>query len=235
MKTTLFSLFLIVILSSCSKNIDYSPEYMAQTSGRYLYSQDELIEIYYNDKKLFLKWRGADNVRPVILDEETFFVPDMYKKFRFVQHPETQKRYLSILSENPNDPITYDYLKVDDTFKTPSMYLKTNEYDKALAGYLEIQKQDSTSVLLDEREFNSLGYEFLRKKEYQNAINVFKINVALYPESDNTYDSLADAYLHQGDSLQAFVNYSKALEYNNSNRRAKKFVEVYKKKTKKTD
>jgi len=228
-KALLFSLVLLVIVTSCSKNIDYSPEYMAQTSGRYLYNQDDVIEVFYENKKLFLKWRGAEKIKPVIIDENTFFIVDMYKKLHFVQHPETKKRYLSILSEDNNDEITYDYLKVEDNFKTPSMYFKDKEYNKALLGFLEIQKQDSTSVLINESDFNSHGYELLREKEYKNAIEVFKMNVALYPESDNVYDSLADAYLRDGDSIQAFNNYKIALSYNSGNKRAKRFLEAYNK------
>ena len=229
-KTLMLSLILAVIVSSCSKNINYTPEFMTQTSGRYLYNQDEVIEVYYDNKKLFLKWRGAEKIKPVILDKNVFFVADMYKKFHFVQHPETQKRYLSIISEKDEKIITYNYLKVEDSFKIPSTHLKNKNYDKALAGYLEIKKQDSTSVLINEREFNSLGYELLRKKEFENAIDVFKINVALYPESDNVYDSLADAFLQSGDSLQALNNYKKTLEFNNGNKRAKKYVAAYNKK-----
>ena len=228
-KLLLFFIFLIVVVFSCSKNIDYSPEYIKQTSGRYLFNQDEVIDVYYDNGKLFLKWRGAEKIKPVILDENIFFVVDMYKKLHFVQHPETKKRYLSIISADNKDLITYDYLKVEDSFRIPSMHLKNKNYDKALAGFLEIKKQDSTSVLISEREFNSLGYKLLKEKEYENAIEVFKMNVALYPKSDNVYDSLADAYLRHGDSLQAFINYKKAFEYNNTNKRAKEFVEAYNK------
>ena len=226
-KSLLFFLFLIVVVFSCSKNIDYSSEYIEQTSGRYLYSQDEVIDVYYVNKKLFLKWRGAEKIKPVIIDENIFFVVEMYKKLHFVQHPETKKRYLSIISEENKDQITYDYLKVEDSFKIPSMHLKNKNYDKALAGYLEIQKQDSTSILINEKEFNSLGYKLLREEEYENAIELFEMNVALYPESDNVYDSLADAYVRSGDSLQAFNNYKIALKFNSENRRAKQFTEAY--------
>ena len=166
---------------------------------------------------------------PVIIDENTIFIVDMYKKLRFVQHPETKERYLSIISEDNNDLITYDYLKVEDAFKTPSMLFKDKEYDKALLGYLEIQNQDSTSVLINERDFNSHGYELLGKQEYENAIEVFKMNVALYPESSNVYDSLADAYLRNADSLQAFNNYKIALKFDSGNRRAKQYIEAYNK------
>lgn len=220
---------LITMIIGCSKNVTFTPEHIAQTSGRYLYSQDEVLDVYYDHNNLFLKWRGADRMEPVVLDENTFFVVDMYRKLRFVQHPDTKKRYLGIVSEDDESVVTYDYLKVADSFQTPGMYFKNQAYDKALEGYLEIQKQDSTSILIEEGEFNSLGYNFLRDKDYENAIAIFKMNVALFPDSDNVYDSLADAYLRSGDSLQAFTNYSKALELNTGNDRAKRYVEIYSK------
>ncbi|QRM87753.1 tetratricopeptide repeat protein [Lacinutrix sp. WUR7] len=226
-KIVIFSFLLAIVAVSCSKNVNYTPEFIKETSGKYLFNQDDVIEVFYENNKLFLKWRGADKIEPVIIDRNTFFIVDLYKKLRFVKHPETNKQYLSIVAEDNENNITYDYLKVTDTFKTPSMYLKNGDYKNALAGFLEIKKQDSTSVLINEKEFNALGYGLLREEEYQNAIDVFQMNVALYPESDNAYDSLADAYLRSGDSLEAFNNYKKALTFNNRNNSAKKFIKAY--------
>jgi len=186
--------------------------------------------VFYENDKLFLNWGELKIIEPVVLDTNTFFVADIYKKLHFVQHPETKKRYLSVITANNEDVITYDYLKVADDYKTPGMHLDAGEYDKALAGYLEIKKQDSTSVLIDEADFNSLGYRLIREKEYDSAIEVLKINVSLYPESGNVYDSLGDAYRVQGDSLQAFNNYKKTLEYDDGNNKARRFVEAYNKK-----
>ncbi|WP_347923967.1 tetratricopeptide repeat protein [Pontimicrobium sp. SW4] len=229
-KTSFLVLFTIAFVSSCSKNIDYSAEYMEQTSGRYLYNQENVIDVFYENKKLFLNWGEYKIIEPVVLDNNTFFIADIYKKLHFVQHPETKERYLSVISEENEDVISYDYLKVDDTYKTPSMHLKNGNYKEALTGYLEIKEQDSTSTLIDEGNFNSLGYKLLRDKDYENAVEVFKMNVVLFPESANVYDSLADAYLAKGDSLQAFNNFKKTLEYNDNNSKAKRFVEAFSKK-----
>ena len=227
LKTILIILIITFVVSSCAKRINYSSEFKEQTSGNYLYSQDEIIEVYYENNKMFIKWRGAEKLEPVILDEKTFFITDIYKKLRFVEHPESRKRYLSIIPKNDEAIISYDYLKVSDTFKTPSMYLKSGDIENALTGYLDIKNKDSTSILVSESGFNEEGYTLLRKNEYHKAINVFKINVGLYPNSDNVYDSLADAYARAGDSLQAFNNYKKALELNTGNKRAKLFIDKY--------
>jgi len=232
-KTVLFSLVYIIISISCSKNIEYTHEYMERTSGRYLLNQDEVIEVFYDNEKLFLKWKGAEKIKPVIIDSKIFYMVEINEKMHFVQHPKTKAHYLSKLSKENKDIISYDYIKVEDSFKIPSTYIKLKDYDKALLGYLNIQKQDSTSAILEEGYFNNLGYNLIREKKYTDAVGIFKINVALYPKNSNVYDSLAEAYLLSGDSLQAYNNYKMAFNYDNRNNRAKEFVNKYDGKPKK--
>ncbi|MEX0287994.1 MAG: tetratricopeptide repeat protein [Flavobacteriaceae bacterium] len=226
-KTVLYSLAILIVAVSCAGGVSYSPEHIEQTSGRYLYNQDDIIEVFYEDNTLYLRWRGQEKIKPLALDETTIFVEQLYKKLQFVQHPETKKWYLSEVSKENEALVSYDYVQVADDYNTPSMHLKNKAYAKALEGYLGIQKQDSNSVLINEREFNRLGYKFLRDSAYTDAIEVFKINVALYPDSDNVYDSLGEGYLKSGDSLQAYENYKKALELDNGNRRAKRYIDAF--------
>ncbi|NNE32681.1 MAG: tetratricopeptide repeat protein [Winogradskyella sp.] len=221
------TILLATILIGCSKSIEYSETFKKQTSGKYLYNPDEIILVYYEGNKLHLNWKGGE-IEPVALEENEFFVPDMYKKFRFVQHPQTNERYLSVISEDNEENVSYDYLKINDNYKTPSSHLKSGNYKAALKGYLEIKKQDSTSSYIEERNFNSLGYSYLRDNKYEDAIEVFKINTILHPYSSNVFDSLADAYLRNGDSLQAYSNYVKALNMDPRNERAQRYLKVYK-------
>ncbi|WP_411767114.1 tetratricopeptide repeat protein [Winogradskyella sp. A3E31] len=227
MKRTIyiFSILCVCILG-CANSVEFSEEFKDQTSGKYLYNMDDVIEVYYTDNQPFLKWRGG-TMEPVVVDTNEFFVADMYDKLRFVQHPETGERYLSIIPKENPDSIRYDYLKVSNDYKTPSTYLKEGNFAKAQEGFLAIKAKDSTTTLFNEREFNSRGYRYLRDKKYDDAISVFKMNVALFPESDNVYDSLADAYLRSGDSAKAYSNYVKAYELNTGNDRAKAYIEAY--------
>ncbi|WAC01975.1 tetratricopeptide repeat protein [Lacinutrix neustonica] len=209
--------------------MEYTPEFIKETTGRYLFTPDEVIEVYFKNETLFLIWRGNEKIEPILLGANVFFVKELNKKMHFVTHPETRSHYLSVISEDEKT-ITYDYIKLADSVQVPSVYLKNKQYDEALKGYLNIQKEDSTSTFLNEHAFNRFGYQQLREAHYKDAIEIFKINVALHPTSDNVYDSLADAYARSGDSLQAYENYKKALDYNTGNTRAKRFVEAYDKK-----
>ncbi|APY07522.1 tetratricopeptide repeat protein [Winogradskyella sp. J14-2] len=225
LKTITTLTLLTLFCFNCTTPVEYSEEFKKQTAGKYLYNPDELILVYYQNNTLKLNWKGGEIV-PVALAENEFFVPDMYKKFQFVTHPETNKKYLSTFNDE-KDSISYDYVKVDEDYKTPSQYLEAGNYDKALHGFIELKKQDSTGSYINEWHFNRIGYQHLQNEEYHKAIGVFQLNVKLYPESSNVYDSLAEAYLRGGDSLQAYNNYKIALQINPRNTRAEHYVKTY--------
>ena len=69
-----------------------------------------------------------------------------------------------------------------------------------------------------------MGYRYLRKNDFESAIEMFKINTVLYPKSSNTFDSLGEAYYLNKDTLNAIDNFKKALAINPENRSAKRFL-----------
>ncbi|WP_431158283.1 tetratricopeptide repeat protein [Winogradskyella poriferorum] len=229
MKFKVLSRLLLVAigLMSCSGNVEFTEAFKKKTEGKYKYTEDELILVYYEENKLKLKWKEGV-FEPVVTDTNEFFVADMYKKLRFVTEPGSNNRYLSIVNEENQDSISYDYLKVAESYKTPSTHLEEGNYEAALTGFLKIKEKDSTSSYIREWDFNNKGYRYLRNKEYDKAIEVFKINLTLHPNSSNVYDSLADAYVRSGDSLNAYINYKEASKRNSDNRRAREYINAYK-------
>lgn len=67
---------------------------------------------------------------------------------------------------------------------------------------------------------NSLGYELMVAGRLDQAIEVFKLNVAAFPQSANVWDSLGEAYRTRGDREAAIRSYQKALELNPDQRSA---------------
>jgi len=222
---TFCSFLLMMSIFSCSNQEQFSKDFQQQTTGRYLLHPDAEIGVHYKNNTLLLDWLGAKDIEPLIMNDQTFYVKEMNKKMRLVMHPTDSVYYLSEVADDT--AISYDYKKLPDTVRVPSYYLLNKDYDKALQGYLKIQAENSTFTFIEEKKFNSYGYDKLRNKEFDDAIAVFKINVALYPESANVYDSLADAYLKSGDSLEAFKNYSKSLTLDSGNPRAKRYIKAY--------
>ena len=52
------------------------------------------------------------------------------------------------------------------------------------------------------------------------SVDVFQLNVTLFPESANAYDSLGEAYLNGGQTEKAIRSYKKSLELNPDNQNA---------------
>ena len=55
-----------------------------------------------------------------------------------------------------------------------------------------------------------------------DAIELFKMNVKLFPESWNTYDSLAEAYEAAGNKKGAIESYEKSVKLNPKNEQGAK-------------
>jgi len=65
------------------------------------------------------------------------------------------------------------------------------------------------------------------------AVEVFKMNVAMNPQSANAYDSLGEAYMRIGDKKEAIKNYKKSLDLNPDNNNAKQMLRELEKDLKK--
>ena len=67
---------------------------------------------------------------------------------------------------------------------------------------------------------NRIGYGFLAKEQLQDAIDVFSLNVELFPQSPNVHDSLGEALLASGDEARALLQYREVLSLDRNNENA---------------
>jgi len=79
-----------------------------------------------------------------------------------------------------------------------------------------------------EAALNNLGYHLIKQVKIADAIEVFKFNCNTYPESWNTYDSLGEAYMINGETELAILNYEKSIELNPSSVNGKRVLEKLK-------
>jgi hypothetical protein len=63
-----------------------------------------------------------------------------------------------------------------------------------------------------EQELNWLGYDLLKRERMADAMEICKLNVEMFPNAFNPYDSLGEAYLKAGNRALAAKNYWKLLE-----------------------
>ncbi|HEX8154791.1 MAG TPA: alpha/beta hydrolase-fold protein [Thermoanaerobaculia bacterium] len=86
------------------------------------------------------------------------------------------------------------------------------ELARAKEQFANLSTRLGTSVTVPEPTLNFLGYLLLQKNRTDDAIDVFRQAVALYPRSANAHDSLGEAYEKAGNRLAAHENYDRAVQ-----------------------
>ena len=82
----------------------------------------------------------------------------------------------------------------------------------------------SPAYFFVEAEFNAYGYAFLQRDKVERAIEIFRINADLYPDSWNVYDSLGEALLRAGNTDEAVAMYERSLVLNPENTNGKEVL-----------
>jgi hypothetical protein len=98
--------------------------------------------------------------------------------------------------------------------------IKSGGVDEALRQYRALRAVRPVVMNFDEDELNGLGYNLLQAKQTKAAVRILQLNTEAYPASGNTWDSLAEAYMDDGDTQDAIANYRKSLAINPANQNA---------------
>jgi CubicO group peptidase (beta-lactamase class C family) len=104
--------------------------------------------------------------------------------------------------------------------------MATEGLDVAAQKYRDLKKNQPDAYDYAETQLNNLGYNLMQHGKIKEALRVFQLNVEAYPSSGNVYDSLAEAYMKNGDKQLAIENYEKSLKLDARNSNA---VEMLKK------
>jgi tetratricopeptide (TPR) repeat protein len=75
-------------------------------------------------------------------------------------------------------------------------------------------------------KINSIGYEWIEKNNYKNAIAVFSINVEVFDWVSSPFGRLANAYLLDGQYEMAIKNYTRVLEISPEDEDARKQLQL---------
>ncbi|NMO18607.1 serine hydrolase [Pyxidicoccus fallax] len=96
---------------------------------------------------------------------------------------------------------------------------------EAVARYRTLKAQKAGEYDFSERELNRVGYRLMRTGRVADAIEIFKLNVEMFPAWANGYDSLGEAYLKHGNKELAVSNYRRAVELDPKNTGAAEAVQ----------
>lgn len=107
--------------------------------------------------------------------------------------------------------------------------IKEKGTDEAIKYFYKLKQTDPEAYDFREKTINAFGYKILKDGKITDSIKIFKLNVEAYPNSWNVYDSLGEAYMINGDTTLAIVNYQKSLELNPDNTYGAKMLKRLKK------
>jgi tetratricopeptide (TPR) repeat protein len=106
------------------------------------------------------------------------------------------------------------------------LYKKLNEVDlaSAITYYQDLKENHPDDFNFQESELNILGYRLLSEDRKEEAIGIFQLNVKMFTQSSNVYDSLGEAYMKNGQNEYAIKNYERSLELDPNNTNAKEML-----------
>lgn len=102
--------------------------------------------------------------------------------------------------------------------------LRVQGFEKAIDVVKE-EKKRNPAFNPNENDLNDWGYRMMTNGQDKEAMEIFKLNVYLYPESWNAYDSYGESLLKNGQKAEAVKMYTKSVNLNPDNKGGKKVLE----------
>ncbi len=89
--------------------------------------------------------------------------------------------------------------------------------DAGIKQYRDLKAGGSKEYDFSEAQLNTAGYQILRDGKLSDAIQIFKLNIEMFPQASNPYDSLGEAYAAAGEKELAIKNYKRSVELDPKN------------------
>jgi hypothetical protein len=136
----------------------------------------------------------------------------------FPVHPELPSKivdwYVTTLVKTPGHrPAAADSPAIPEEIHTLELIDQPGGAGKVAWKLEEARQHNPKATLFSEAVVNFMGYEHMQSGDVKGAVEIMRLNAAAYPDSPNVYDSLADAYLADGQMDLARRNAEKALEH----------------------
>ncbi len=134
----------------------------------------------------------------------------------FGPHPELPRQivawYIDTLVKRPADPAAPVKARNSPTREFWQKASSPEGGSAAVQLFYEARERFPRARLFPEGQLNLLGYQHLQAGRINQAIQLFRLNTLAYPLSANTFDSLGDAYLANGQNELALRSSERALE-----------------------
>lgn len=196
------------------------PARLAAYAGRYRVNPDRAVSVKAEGGRLFAEPTEGERFELLPVSDETFVRREQSARYTFVMSAEGRPVAIRLVAGGQ----TSEAPRMGEGEFVPVELLTAGKTAEALAEYRRIKREQPDNVAVGENRLNGLGYTLLRQKKTAAAVEVFKLNVELYPQSSNVYDSLGEAYMENGDKELAIRNYRRSLELDPQNQNAREML-----------
>lgn len=177
-------------------------------------SRIELICVGNTDSLYKQSPTHEERGRDIFRVPTAIFVQNGKEQARIVEFPaETLERDVLTIASHANYTPNYRSFPLLQSWLQSGLLADTNVSIAGLAAKVRY-------CVSSESELNSAGYVLLARQQTQEAIAIFRMNVYLYPQSSNCFDSLAEGYEKIGNYALAAKYYERALELDSKNAHA---------------
>lgn len=201
------------------QRVKTEPAELNQLTGRYRIGDEEVITIYQEGNKLLRKFLGQKPVELVKITDTTFITSESMRPVQFSQD------YTELWLRDPQrDTVSSKFTRMKDDEKLPLELVLEGKYAEALQAYQLILKSNGKAPKDLENLINRKGYDLLNGKQLVASRELFKINMELFPQSANTYDSYAEVCYVQKDYAEALKYYQLAYKMDPENVNAQRVI-----------
>jgi CubicO group peptidase (beta-lactamase class C family) len=196
--------------------VSLAPAKLEGLPGRYQVSADRVLTITVEPNGSGVKVIAHPTADPdfelLPISDTTFIRRDGPAKYELIGN-ETSVNALRVSGNG----LSIDAKRISAVTLVPYELLTNGKISEGIDAYRKIKQERPQSPVISEDRLNDLGYALLRNKKLPESLALLKLNVEFYPEAWNTYDSLAEAYMTNGDKELAIESYKKSLELNPHN------------------
>lgn len=181
-------------------------ELLGSAPGRYRYNSELSITVYREEDRLFLRYAGNKPVELLYIGDGQFMRRERATPIIFDTSGE--KAVFNFIVDG-GDRQAHTRLSEDE--KLARDILVAGDFEAAVAAYRAISKADPEDAAGSEGYLNNEGLQLLTDGP-ELGLQLLLVNTRLYPDSANTWDSVAYAYQQAGDTVKAIQFYREALK-----------------------
>ena len=181
-------------------------DWLTKYSGRYRYNAMLALSVTSEHGKLFVTYPGGKPQELVYTGDGRFLRRERAAPIVF-SDTENGPAFNFVLGDGERQ----SHNRLANDAQSPSDLLIAGRYEGALVAIRSALAENPGEESLSEGYLNGLGLNSLTESPAL-AIGILRINTDLYPQSANTWDSLAYAYQNTGNRDKAVEHYRNALK-----------------------